>query len=114
MPFRNATTLERWLDEFRATETPIDGAMRVMQQDGAEGADTGLVGVSLAYAATTTYIHPEGAGSTRWFVTMEPREAPVVLDSVGVRGLADELTAVAHLCAFLERKSTEYMHTDRH
>ena len=76
MPFRNATTLQRWLDEFLAVEHRADGSIRVMEQDGAGGADTGLVSVRLANASTVTYIHPEGAGSTTWLVTMEPRETP--------------------------------------
>ena len=112
MPFRNATTLQLWLDEFLALHGETDGSIRVMEQDGAGGADTGLVSVRLANASTVTYIHPEGAGSTAWLVTMEPRETAVVLQSDGVAELADELGTVARLCAFLERKSAEYMGLD--
>ena len=112
MPFRNATTLQRWLDEFLVLQGQSDGSIRVMEQDGAGGADTGLVSVRLANASTVTYIHPEGAGSTTWLVTMEPRETPVVLESEAVAELAEELDTVARLCAFLERKSAEYMGLD--
>ena len=112
MPFRNATTLQRWLDEFLTMEPRGDASIRVMEQDGAGGANTGLVSVRLANASTVTYIQPEGAGSTTWLVTMEPRETPVVLESDAVAELAEELDTVAKLCAFLERKSAEYMGQD--
>jgi hypothetical protein len=112
MPFRNATTLQRWLDEFLAVEHRGEGSVRVMEQDGSDGADTGLVSVRLNNASTVTYIHPEGAGSTTWLVTMEPRETPVVLEATAVAELAEELDTVAKLCAFLQRKSAEYMEND--
>ena len=112
MPFRNATTLQRWLDEFLAVEHRGEGSVRVMEQDGSDGADTGLVSVRLNNASTVTYIHPEGAGSTTWLVTMEPRETPVVLEATAVAELAEELDTVAKLCTFLERKSAEYMEND--
>ena len=112
MPFRNATTLQRWLDEFLALEHRVDGSIRVMSRTEADGANTGLVSVQLANASTITYIQPEGAGSTSWLVTMEAREAPVVLDSGAVTGLAEELDTVAKLCAFLEQKSEQYVGLD--
>lgn len=112
MPFRNATTLQRWLDEFLAMQGRVDASIRVMEQDGAGGANTGLVSVRLTNASTITYIQPEGAGSTTWLVTMEPRDTPVILESDAVAELAEELDIVAKLCAFLERKSAEYLGHD--
>lgn len=105
MPFRSRHTLEQWLEEFRALGYPIAGALKVMQQDGDDGANTGLVGVELANAATVTYVQPEAPYSLRWVVTMEPRDEAVVLDSAGVMSLAAELSMVSALCAFLQAKS---------
>jgi hypothetical protein len=105
MPFRSQGTLEQWLEEFRTLGYPIDGTIKVMQQDGDDGGDTGLVGVRLANASTVTYLQPEAPYSMRWVVTMEPREDPVVLDSAELLKLAAELSMVSALCAFLQEKS---------
>lgn len=105
MPFRSQRTLEVWLEEFRELGYPIAGSLRVMQQDGADGANTGLVGVHLANASTVTYVQPEAPYSTKWVVTLESREDPVVLDSAGLLNLASELAMVSALCAFLQAKS---------
>jgi hypothetical protein len=107
MPFRSRRTLEAWLEEFSQLGYPIAGSLRVMDQDSADGEDTGLVGVSLRYAATVTYLQPDAPYSTRWVVTMEPRETPVVLDSAGLLNLSTELATVSALCAFLQAKSAE-------
>lgn len=114
MPFRNAATLQGWLDEFLASgdHAGFDGTVRVLPQDGADGADTGLVGVSFQRTSTITSIHPEEAGSPRWLVTFEPRESVVALDAAGVEALAQDLAYVSRLCAFLERKSAEYLESD--
>jgi formamidopyrimidine-DNA glycosylase len=114
MPFRNAATLQKWLDEFLASGDHLGfgGTVRILPQDGADGADTGLVGVHFERASTVTTIQPERPGSPRWLVTFEPRETAVALDAVGVEGLAQELTYVSRLCAFLETKSAEYLDAD--
>lgn len=108
MPFRTRDTLEAWLQEFQGLGYPIAGSVRVMDQDGADGEDTGLVGVHLANAATVTYVQPEAPYSTRWVVTMEAREHAVVLDSAGLLKLAAELSTVSALCAFLQEKSAAF------
>src|SRR5689334_14439732 len=59
MPFRSQRTLDAWLAEFREQGHPVAGSLKVMEQDGHDGADTGLVGVRLANATTVTYIQPE-------------------------------------------------------
>ena len=112
MPFRNMKTLESWLDEFRSLGYPIDGNVKVMPQDGDDGANTGLVGVALVNAATVTYIQPESSESTRWVVTFEAREAEAELDSAAVLKLAAELMMVSALCAFLQSKSAAYVGQD--
>ncbi len=112
MPFRSQHTLENWIEEFRALGYPIAGSLKVMQQDGDGGAHTGLVGVRLANAATVTYVQPETPSSTRWVATMEARDEPVVLDSVGLMSLAGELSVISALCAFLQAKSAAFTESD--
>jgi len=112
MPFRSQRTLETWLAEFRERGHDVAGSLKVMRQDGDGGADTGLVGVQLANASTVTYIQPQAAYAVKWVVTMEPREEPVILDSDGVRLLANELSVVAALCDFLEAKSAHFIGND--
>lgn len=112
MPFRNSVTLETWLEEFRSKGYLIDGSVKVMDQDGEDGADTGLVGVTLAYSSAVAYIQPETTTSTRWLVTFEARETQVDLDAATVLKLAAELTTVSALCAFMEEKSRAYVGQD--
>lgn len=109
MPFRSMSTLESWLDEFRALGHAMSGQFKVIQQDGEQGADTGLVAISLSRASTVTYIQPDVDGSQAWLVTMEPREDTVTLDADSVRELAAELAVVSALCDFLQQKSAAYL-----
>ncbi|MFD1339060.1 hypothetical protein [Microbacterium lemovicicum] len=112
MPFRSQRTIAGWLEEFRALGHPTSATVTVMQQDGDEGADTGLVGVRLTYAPTVIYIEPDAAPSTTWRVTLEAREDTAVLDAAAVASLASELSVVAELCAFLEAKSAAFAGAD--
>ena len=115
MPFRNAATLEGWLTEFLASgdHTGFAGSVRVLPQDGADGADTGLVGVRFERLPTITSIRPERAGSARWLVSFEPRESVVALDAAQVAAFAEDLAYVARLCEFLERKSADHLGSDQ-
>ena len=113
MPFRNLETLESWLDEFRELGYPLSGALKVIVQDGAGGADTGLVGFRLANAATFVSIEPAGADAASWVATMEPRETEVVLDSAGLLSLSGELATLSALCTFLQSKSQSYIGSRR-
>jgi hypothetical protein len=115
MPFRNAATLEKWLEEFLASgdHAGFAGTVRVLPQDGADGADTGLVGVQFERLATTTAIRPEEPGSPRWLVSFEPRDAPVTMRPEQMTALAEDLVYVARLCRFLERKSAEHLGIDQ-
>jgi hypothetical protein len=112
MPFRSMSTLESWLDEFRGMGYPIAGSVKVIPQDGGEGADTGLVAVELVHASTVTYIQPDLDGSAEWVVTMEPRETAVTLSVDSLRGLSAELLVVSELCAFLQMKSHAFVGQD--
>ena len=112
MPFRSLSTLQSWLDEFRGLGYPIAGYVKVIQQDGAEGANTGLVAFRFENAATLAYIQPDAAGSGEWLVTMEPREGPVTLNAASVRDLASELAMLSALCEFLQAKSKAFLGQD--
>ena len=109
MPFRNMETLESWLEEFRQLGYPVAGALKVIVQDGDDGADTGLVGFRLVNAATFVSIQPAGDDAATWVATMEPRETEVVLDSAGLLSLSGELATLSALCAFLQSKAQSYV-----
>ena len=97
-------------DEFRELGYPLAGALKVIVQDGAGGADTGLVGFRLANAATFVSIEPAaGADAASWVATMEPRETEEVLDSAGLLSLSGELATLSALCTFLQAKSQSYL-----
>lgn len=112
MPFRNLATLESWIAEFRDLGYEVAGSVKVIVQDGDSGADTGLVGVQLAYASTTVYVQPLPGGGGRWEATMEPRDDAVVLDAAGLLRLSSELAMVSALCTFMQTKSQVYTGID--
>ncbi|MFE5409507.1 hypothetical protein [Microbacterium sp. NPDC056569] len=112
MAFRSRSTLQSWLDEFALLGYEFGGDARVLQQDGAEGADTGLVVVELADAATVITIQPETRNAVRWMVTVEAREAAVTVTAPALLNLAAALSVVAALCAFLQAKSLAYAGVD--
>ena len=112
MPFRSLMTLRSWLDEFSELENVTPGALKVIQQDGDGGANTGLVAFRFENASTVAYVQPERPGSMTWMVTLEPRESSITIDAAGVRDLADELTLLSALCAFLQAKSEAFVGQD--
>lgn len=105
MPFRNAQTLQAWVDEFQELGYPSAGTLRVITQDGAAGADTGLIAVHLGDAETSIYIQPESHDSDLWKVTLEARDEAVTVGPAALFRLAGELTSISALCAFLQAKS---------
>ena len=112
MPFRNFETLQSWLEEFRQLGYEFEGGMKVIPQDGAHGANTGLVAVTLTNHATVVTIEPNPADVPRWDVTIERGEGPVTLDAPELLGYAAELSVISALCAFLEAKSLAYLGID--
>ena len=112
MPFRSLRTLESWLAEFGDLGYRFGGEVKVIQQDGADGADTGLVAVRLVDAVTVITIQPEIRGAARWVVTMEPRDAAVTMDAPTLLNLAAELSVASALCAFLQAKSLAFAGVD--
>lgn len=105
MPFRSMAMLEAWLQEFEQLGYTIPGAIYVAKQDGDEGANTGLVRVKMLNASTETYIQPEVQGAVRWTATFERREEELTLTASQAHALAQELSLISALCAFLQAKS---------
>ncbi|HCJ48172.1 MAG TPA: hypothetical protein DHW40_02375 [Microbacterium sp.] len=109
MPYRSLATLETWLEEF-TTDHVLGGLVRVVPQDGSEGADTGLIVFPLGGGTTTVYIEPTETGAdARWRIHFEPREHEAVMTSAQVHSMAAELDMAAALCDFIETKSTEHL-----
>jgi len=105
-------TLESWLDEFKQLGYPISGTLKVIQQDGDEGADTGLVAIELAHGAVASYIQPGVDGSVEWVATMEARDDALTLDAESLLAVAAELSVISALCTFLQSKSQAFVGED--
>lgn len=110
MPFRTMTTLQTWIDDFRASGYDDAEILRVIPQDGDDGEDAGLVAAKLRSVSTTFYIAPGAEqGSTEWAVTFEPRENAAPLPAGRVMALAGELSTLAALCSFLQARSEAFV-----
>ena len=104
MPFRSRASLADWLVEFDALEHSVEVDARVIEQDGSQGADTGLVAVRTT-GGLEVYIQPDDPDSARWVVTIEAREEATELSPAQATRLSAEFATIAALCAFLEEKS---------
>lgn len=104
MSFRSHATLAAWLAEFQALGYPVVPPARVIEQDGAGGANTGLVAVELT-GGLSAYIEPDGEPG-RWAVTIASSEHERELPAADVARLSAELATVAALCTFLDAKAS--------
>ena len=104
MPFRSIDTLELWLDEFAGLGYPTADSARVIAQDGADDADTGLVVFQFVNSPTLAYLQPE-LPSLEWIITIEGREATIPMRPSTAMNVAYEFSVVSALGAFLEAKS---------
>lgn len=112
MPFRNKQTLEAWLENFAAMGYSLPENVRVVQQDGEGGANTGLVVLTLEEPPTVIAVQPREPYAADWVVSIEPREAEVALSGPATMKFSQALAALSLLCAFLETKSRGYMQHD--
>jgi len=103
-PFRSKDSLAGWLKEFEKLGYPTDAHPRVIEQDGSQGANTGLVAARLT-GGLDIYIQPAVEGGANWVVTIDSREEATELSPADVARLSTELATVAALCTFLEQKS---------
>ncbi|MBF4572021.1 hypothetical protein ITJ64_05775 [Herbiconiux sp. VKM Ac-1786] len=108
MPFRSQEILSQWLEEFLAAGHRIEGAVEVLRQDGADGADTGLVVIDLSNAPTTLYLEPVAPGDPRWAITFLARDVDAARSPQRVAALAAELAVIAELCRHLESRSASW------
>ena len=104
MPFRSRDSLAGWLAEFAQLGHPAAVTARVIEQDGSQGANTGLVAVRLT-GGLELYIQPDAPDSARWVVTLEALEDATELSAAETTRLSTEFATVAALCTFLEEKS---------
>lgn len=112
MPFHSEELLRLWVDEFAELGYPISARVKVVPQDGTDGADTGLIALNLLDSMTLTYLQPEPRGSVHWGITFEARERDLTLGPARTLELAGELTMVAALCTFLQTKSSALLAQD--
>ncbi|WP_125131257.1 hypothetical protein [Microbacterium sp. 10M-3C3] len=112
MTFLTIATLEEWIDQFRALGYAVPDDVRVVPQDGGEGADTGLVVATLDSVPTKLYIQPVEVGSLDWCVTFEPRAEASATNAATVMGIATELMVISALCAFLEARARAHATPD--
>ncbi|MHA7241207.1 hypothetical protein [Arthrobacter sp. TMS1-12-1] len=113
MPFRSKQTLETWLDEFRTTRE--GGALvSVLVQDGADGADTGLVIVPLRNDSMEIFMQPVAVGDPQWSIWFGTRDEGAELTAAELHGLAAELLVAASLCQFLQEKSIDHVEHQDH
>lgn len=104
MSFRSRDALDSWLREFGQLEHAVPVSARVIEQDGTDGANTGLVTAHLTNGLAV-YLQPDAQDGARWVVTIEAREDATDLAHAEVARLSGEFATVAALCAFLEAKS---------
>jgi len=111
MPFRTMSTLQTWVDDFRALGFDDAEILRVIPQDsGDDDDDGGLIAARLRSVSTTFYVAPRAEpNSTEWAVTFEPREDAAPLPAGRVMALSGELAALAALCSFLQARSEAFL-----
>jgi len=110
MPCRTLAILQSWVDEFAQRHDSGLGSIRVIPQDGSDGADTGLVAVQMPNSPTVIYLEPPAGGSARaWVITFEPREHSVTLGASAMAKMSAEVGALAALCVFLQQKSEAFL-----
>jgi hypothetical protein len=114
MPYRTIQTLEAWLREFEQRGRVGASTIRVVPQDGADGADTGLVVMQLPNSPAVIYVEPPTGDQAEWTVMFEPREQAVRLVGSQVQSMAVEMAALAQLCAFLQEKYERYRYLAEH
>jgi hypothetical protein len=106
MYFHSIDTLQSWVRDFEQSHT-FAGKIRIIPQDGTEGADTGLVAMRLAASPAEIYLEPPTEPGAEWSVVFEPREHEVRLSSAQLVSIAADVTALAQLCAHLQQKTDQ-------
>lgn len=106
MPYRDRTAVESWVKEYVATHSADSLGVAVLDKNFEAGPNSGIVVVTLRSASTITFLHPEiRQGLPVWVVTFEERNETLDLDGAALRQLAEDITALADLRAFLQEKT---------
>lgn len=108
MPYRDRTTVERWVNEYIVSHSADTLGVAVLDKNFEAGPNSGIVVVTLRSADTITFLHPEvRQGVPIWVVTFEGRSGALDMDDADLRLLAADITALAELRSFLQQKTDE-------
>jgi hypothetical protein len=114
MPYRDRTTVERWVNEYIVSHSADSLGVAVLDKNFEAGPNSGIVVVTLRSASTITFLHPEvRQGVPTWVVTFEGRSGALDMDDADLRTLAADVTALAELRSFLQQKTDEVVLTHR-
>lgn len=106
MPYRDPSHVEAWVGEFLHALPGLAGRISVLPENFAEGSESSVVVVSLEGASTVTSLQPAIIdGRPVWQTVFEPRDLPIALDSAGITSLAHDLTDLATLCTWLQKRT---------
>ncbi|MCJ1708708.1 hypothetical protein [Microbacterium sp. VKM Ac-2923] len=84
------------------------GTIKVVEQEDADGQDTGLVVITLSNANASIYMQPKGYDEPLWEATLGARPEDLTLSPHDMASLAAELVVAGNLCAFLQFKSLDW------
>ncbi len=107
-PRRSRATLKQWVAEFVDLGYLVASDVRVVEQEDAEGRDTGLVVVGLVHAEGSVYLEPAGHDEPLWNLTLSGTQHDETMPPPVLAGLAAELVVAGNLCSFLQWKSLEW------
>ncbi len=107
-PRRSRDQLKIWVQEFRDQGHLVAGKIKVVDQEDADGQDTGLVVISLSNANASIYMQPRGYDEPLWEATLSARPDDLTLTPHEMASLAAELVIAGNLCSFLQFKSLDW------
>lgn len=107
-PRRSRDQLRVWVEEFLTQGHAVTGTIKVVDQEDADGQDTGLVVMDLRNTKASVYMQPRGYDDPLWEATLTARPDDLTLTPHDMASLAAELVIAGNLCAFLQFKSLEW------
>ncbi|KEP74643.1 hypothetical protein HR12_06705 [Microbacterium sp. SUBG005] len=107
-PRRSRDQLKVWVEEFRSQGHAVSGTIKVVDQEDADGQDTGLVVMNLRNTTASIYMQPRGYDDPLWEATLTARPDDLTLSPHDMASLAAELVIAGNLCSFLQFKSLEW------
>lgn len=107
-PRRSRDQLKAWVEEFRSQGHAVSGTIKVVDQEDADGQDTGLVVMNLRNTTASIYMQPRGYDDPLWEATLTARPDDLTLSPHDMASLAAELVIAGNLCSFLQFKSLEW------